>query len=232
MSTTDTTTTIGTIDPDGEVTIDDAALRSLAEEAWKDHPRNPSSGCRYTVARVGSDSGPCWRVGTTCGWSTDEASHAAALHAGWSHVQVAHAPKVDEDTLELAYTLNAWIDAVRDTTRALDLAQQRQREAREATAALEVFRERVRDEAIAVRAEMNWCLSGLNEHLANLDLEKVTEVYEAEVTLTVTVKVQNADGEDTVRSWIDNCLSVDSSDGDVEVSGSVDIEVNSVGSAD
>ena len=79
---------------------------------------------------------------------------------------------------------------------------------------------------------MNWCLSGLNEHLANLDLEKVTEVYEAEVTLTVTVKVQNADGEDTVRSWIDNCLSVDSSDGDVEVSGSVDIEVNSVGSAD
>ena len=35
-------------------------------------------------------------------------------------------------------------------------SQQRQREAREATAALEVFRERVRDEAIAVRAEMNW----------------------------------------------------------------------------
>lgn len=82
----------------------------------------------------------------------------------------------------------------------------------------EAFRTQVRDVAIRVADEQDWCVNGLNEVLDELDLPKRTREYEVQVevkqTITVTVeavdeeeaqeKVEEMDADDLVREHADN----------------------------
>lgn len=94
------------------------------------------------------------------------------------------------------------------------------------------FQHRVRDEAIEVRAEMGWCLQGLNEHLRNLNLEPYCEEFTAEVTVTFSVTVRDSNGsgldEDTVENWLDREFRSDRwciDDNDIEVNHIADVSI-------
>lgn len=61
---------------------------------------------------------------------------------------------------------------------------------------LEEYKARVRAKAIEVAREEEWCRSGLNEALEDLDLEPVESHFEMEITVKLKMRVEVGDDFD------------------------------------
>jgi hypothetical protein len=93
-------------------------------------------------------------------------------------------------------------------------------------ARMRVFRGQVRQEIIRQHRDGDWCLSGSNDALDDLGLDRIQNTLTGSVTLTVEVTVNRADTHDTAASWIEAALDATSTDHDVVIED-VDIgEVN------
>lgn len=92
---------------------------------------------------------------------------------------------------------------------------------------LSTFRAAVRDAIIARHASGAWCRDGINAALGELDLERYYPIFEATATLTVRLRVRNAEDQLIAEYWIEDALAVDSSDTDVEITG-FDVNVERV----
>lgn len=82
------------------------------------------------------------------------------------------------------------------------------------------FRDQARAQILHQHEFGGWCFSGTNNVLDDLDLPPILRQYTATITITASVRVDNADSEDQARSWILNALDVSSTDSDVEIDDS------------
>lgn len=92
---------------------------------------------------------------------------------------------------------------------------------------LRAFRAAVRDTIIARHTSGDWCRDGINAALDELDLERYYPIFEATATLTVRLRVRNAENQHIAEYWVEDALAVDSTDTDVEITG-FDITVDAV----
>lgn len=79
----------------------------------------------------------------------------------------------------------------------------------------EEFRVKVRDVAIRVARQQDWCDEGLNDVLEELGLPRKTQAYDVEVDVeftlrkTITVRVDEATDGDSAREQVDSTLVED-----------------------
>lgn len=92
----------------------------------------------------------------------------------------------------------------------------------------ERFETQVRDMAIRLYHEGQWCFDGLNSHLSELGLAEYTPGFTVEATLTVNLNVLHTASEDTAKAWVHQALGVTSNDDDVVLADQVSVEVVSL----